>query len=95
MSNPAALRHDEYRRAIHNVANRLIHPSQAKAPHPSDGTQATAHPHKQATTTPKTRVGIQAAPSSISDSELVRQHGVSDSTLQRWRSVRAGPDAGA
>jgi hypothetical protein len=32
--------------------------------------------HKQATTTPKIRAEIQAAPSSISDSELARQYGV-------------------
>lgn len=41
--------------------------------------------HKQATTTPKIRAEIQAAPSRISDSELARQYGVSDSTIRRWR----------
>ncbi|QJQ95216.1 MULTISPECIES: IS481 family transposase [Halomonadaceae] len=41
--------------------------------------------HKQATTTPKIRAEIQAAPASISDSELARQYGVSDSTIRRWR----------
>lgn len=33
--------------------------------------------HKQATTTPKIRAEIQAAPASITDSELARQYGVS------------------
>ena len=41
--------------------------------------------HKQATTTPKIRAEIQAAPSSISDSELARQYGVAVSTIRRWR----------
>ncbi|CAO1669337.1 Homeodomain-like domain-containing protein [Salinicola sp. NYA28a] len=41
--------------------------------------------HKQATTTPKIRAEIQAAPASISDSELARQYGVGDSTIRRWR----------
>lgn len=41
--------------------------------------------HKQATTTPKIRAEIQAAPSSLSDSELARQFNVSDSTIRRWR----------
>lgn len=41
--------------------------------------------HKQATTTPKIRADIQAAPASISDSELARQYGVSDATIRRWR----------
>lgn len=41
--------------------------------------------HKQATTTPKIRAEIQAAPSSLSDSELARQYNVSDSTIRRWR----------
>lgn len=41
--------------------------------------------HKQATTTPKIRAEIQAAPSGISDSELARQYGVGDSTIRRWR----------
>lgn len=41
--------------------------------------------HKQATTTPKIRAETQAAPSSITDSELARQYGVSDSTIRRWR----------
>ena len=41
--------------------------------------------HRQATTTPKIRAEIQAAPSSISDSELARQYGISDSTIRRWR----------
>lgn len=37
--------------------------------------------HIQATTTPK----VQAASSSISDSELARQYGVSTATIRRWR----------
>src|SRR5690554_6251500 len=41
--------------------------------------------HKQATTTPKIRAEIQAAPSSISDSELARQFGVATATIRRWR----------
>ena len=41
--------------------------------------------HKQATTTPKIRAEIQAAPSSITDSELARQYGVSRVTIRRWR----------
>lgn len=41
--------------------------------------------HKQATTTPKIRAEIQAAPASVSDSELARQYGVGDSTIRRWR----------
>ena len=41
--------------------------------------------HKQATTTPKIRAEIQAAPSSITDSELARQYGVSPATIRRWR----------
>ncbi|WP_224421414.1 helix-turn-helix domain-containing protein, partial [Modicisalibacter tunisiensis] len=41
--------------------------------------------HKQATTTPKVRAEIQAAPSSITDSELARQYGVSPATIRRWR----------
>ncbi len=41
--------------------------------------------HKQATTTPKIRAETQAAPSSISDSELARQYGVAVATIRRWR----------
>ncbi|WP_275299108.1 DDE-type integrase/transposase/recombinase [Billgrantia kenyensis] len=41
--------------------------------------------HKQATTTPKIRAEIQAAPSSITDSELARQYGVATATIRRWR----------
>lgn len=37
--------------------------------------------HQQAATTPKIRTEIQAAPASISDSELARQYGVDDSPL--------------
>lgn len=38
--------------------------------------------HKQATTTSKVCAEIQAAPVSISDSELVRQYGVSNLTIR-------------
>ena len=41
--------------------------------------------HKQATTTPKIRAEIQAAPSGITDSELARQYGVATATIRRWR----------
>lgn len=41
--------------------------------------------HKQATTTPKIRAEIQAAPASITDSELARQYGVATATIRRWR----------
>lgn len=41
--------------------------------------------HKQATTSPKIRAEIQAAPANISDSELARQFNVTDSTIRRWR----------
>lgn len=41
--------------------------------------------HKQTTTTPKIRAVIQAAPSSITDSELARQFGVTTATIRRWR----------
>jgi hypothetical protein len=34
---------------------------------------------------PKVRAEIQAPPSSISDSELARQYGVSYSTICHWR----------
>ncbi|MDI4661942.1 IS481 family transposase [Cobetia sp. BMC6] len=41
--------------------------------------------HKQATTTPKIRADIQAAPSSMTNKDLARQFGVSVSTIHRWR----------
>jgi len=41
--------------------------------------------HKQATTAPKIRSEIQAAPSSLTDSELARQYGASPATIRRWR----------
>ena len=41
--------------------------------------------HKQATTTPKIRAEIQAAPSSITDSELARRYGVATATIRWWR----------
>ena len=41
--------------------------------------------HKQATTTPKIRAEIQAAPSSITNSELARRYGVATATIRRWR----------
>ncbi|GGY06557.1 IS481 family transposase [Litchfieldella qijiaojingensis] len=41
--------------------------------------------HKQATTTPKIRAEIQAAPPGISNSELARRYGVADTTVRRWR----------
>ncbi len=41
--------------------------------------------HKQATTTPKVRAEVQAAPSNITDSELARQFNVSTATIRRWR----------
>ena len=48
--------------------------------------------HKQATTTPKIRAEIQAAPSSLTDSELARQYGVSPcqwpSKLTHQRSTK-------
>lgn len=37
--------------------------------------------HQQATTTPKFRAEVRAAPANISDSELARQFNVTDSTL--------------
>lgn len=40
--------------------------------------------HKQAAITPKSRAEIQAAPISISDSELARQYSVSDATIRCW-----------
>lgn len=43
--------------------------------------------HKQATTTPRTRAEIQAAPPCITDSELARQFSVSPSTIRRWPVV--------
>src|SRR5690625_1048648 len=41
--------------------------------------------HKQATTTPRIRAEIQAAPSSATNSELARQYNVSMATIRRWR----------
>jgi|TARA_A100001518_G_C1225440_1_gene73418 hypothetical protein len=41
--------------------------------------------HKQATTTPKICAEIQAASSSITDSEQAQQHGISPVTIRRWR----------
>ena len=41
--------------------------------------------HKQATTTPKIRADIQAAPAGMTNKDLARQFGVSVSTIQRWR----------
>ena len=41
--------------------------------------------YKQATTTPKLRAKIQAVPSSLTDSELARQYGVSPEAIRRWR----------
>jgi len=41
--------------------------------------------HKHATTTPKIRAEIQAAPSSITDSKLARQYGVTTATIRRWQ----------
>ncbi len=41
--------------------------------------------HKQATTTPKIRAEIQAAPESETDQSLADQFGVSVSTIRRWR----------
>jgi len=41
--------------------------------------------HSQATTTPKIRADIQAAPSSITDGELARRYNVARSTIRRWR----------
>ena len=43
--------------------------------------------HKQATTTPEFRARIQAAPASVSDSELACQYGVDDSTIRRCATV--------
>lgn len=41
--------------------------------------------HKQATTTPRIRAEIQAAPAHISDTALAERFGVSDMTIRRWR----------
>ena len=41
--------------------------------------------HKQATTTPKVRAEIQAAPAHIPDTILAKRFGVSDMTIRRWR----------
>ena len=41
--------------------------------------------HKQATTTPKIRAEIQAAPAHITDTALAERFGVSDMTIRRWR----------
>lgn len=41
--------------------------------------------HKQATTTPKIRAGIQAAPRSVTDQALADHYRVSVSTIRRWR----------
>ncbi|MDA5565500.1 IS481 family transposase, partial [Cobetia sp. MMG027] len=41
--------------------------------------------HKQATTTPKVRAEIQAAPAHIPDTVLAERFGVSDMTIRRWR----------
>lgn len=41
--------------------------------------------YKQATTTPRIRAEIQAAPSSATNSELARQYNVSMATIRRWR----------
>lgn len=41
--------------------------------------------HKQATTTPKIRAEIQAAPEHLSDRALAARYGVSDMTIRRWR----------
>lgn len=41
--------------------------------------------HKQATTTPKIRAEIQAAPAHIPDTVLAERFGVSDMIIRRWR----------
>ncbi|GHB08940.1 hypothetical protein GCM10009038_03080 [Salinicola rhizosphaerae] len=41
--------------------------------------------HKKAITTPKIRIEIQAAPSSITDSELARRYGVASTTIRHRR----------
>lgn len=41
--------------------------------------------HKQATTTPKIRAEIQAAPRSVTDRALAERYGVHVSTIRRWR----------
>jgi transposase-like protein len=38
-----------------------------------------------ATTAPKIRAEIQSAPSSITDSELARQYGITTAIIRRWR----------
>ncbi len=40
--------------------------------------------HKQATATSKIRAETQAAPFSITDSELARQYGVATAAILRW-----------
>jgi transposase-like protein len=42
--------------------------------------------HKNATTTPRIRAEIRAAPPSVTNAELVRRYGVTDSTIARWRN---------
>tara|TARA_B100000424_G_C22944956_1_gene502887 strand:+ start:4631 stop:4957 length:327 start_codon:yes stop_codon:yes gene_type:complete len=42
--------------------------------------------HKQATTTPKTRAEIQAAPAHILDTVLAERFGVSDMTIRWWQN---------
>lgn len=41
--------------------------------------------HKQATTTPKIRADIQAAPRRATDRDLAERYGVHISTIRRWR----------
>ena len=41
--------------------------------------------HKNATTTPRIRAEIRAAAPSVSNAELARRYGVTDSTISRWR----------
>ena len=42
--------------------------------------------HKQATTTPKIRAEIQAAPAHITDTARAERFDVSDMTIRRWRN---------
>jgi transposase InsO family protein len=49
--------------------------------------------HKNATTTPRIRAEIQAAPASVSNTALAKRYGVTESTIKRWRGRTTLGDA--